>query len=43
MTFHFPETATNILTSPAFDPVARIPELKVAAIRLEKAPCEAPV
>lgn len=37
MTFHFPETATNILTSPAFDPVARIPELKVAAIRIKKA------
>jgi predicted molibdopterin-dependent oxidoreductase YjgC len=36
MTFHFPDTATNILTSPAFDPVAKIPELKVAAVKLER-------
>ncbi|TFG45392.1 MAG: formate dehydrogenase subunit alpha, partial [Dehalococcoidia bacterium] len=36
MTFHFPETATNILTSPALDPVAKIPEFKVATVRLEK-------
>lgn len=37
MTFHFPETSTNLLTNPATDPIAGIPELKVAAIRLEKA------
>ncbi|APV44480.1 formate dehydrogenase major subunit/formate dehydrogenase alpha subunit [Dehalogenimonas formicexedens] len=36
MTFHFPETATNILTNPARDPVAKIPELKVAAVKIEK-------
>ncbi|ADJ25554.1 formate dehydrogenase, alpha subunit [Dehalogenimonas lykanthroporepellens BL-DC-9] len=36
MTFHFPETATNILTSPAADPEAGTPEFKVAAVRLEK-------
>ncbi|MGI2336310.1 MAG: formate dehydrogenase subunit alpha [Dehalogenimonas sp.] len=36
MTFHFPETATNILTSPAVDPVAKIPEFKVAAVKLKK-------
>lgn len=36
MTFHFPETATNILTNSAVDPVAGIPELKVAAVRLDK-------
>jgi formate dehydrogenase alpha subunit len=36
MTFHFPETATNILTSPAADPVAGIPEFKVAAVKLAK-------
>jgi len=36
MTFHFPETATNILTSPSLDPVAKIPELKVAAVKIEK-------
>jgi predicted molibdopterin-dependent oxidoreductase YjgC len=37
MTFHFPESPTNVLTSPALDPVAKIPELKVAAVRV--APC----
>ena len=36
MTIHFPETATNILTNTAVDPVAKIPELKVSAVRLEK-------
>jgi formate dehydrogenase alpha subunit len=36
MTFHFPETATNILTNTKSDPAAKIPELKVAAVRLEK-------
>ncbi len=36
MTFHFAETSANILTSRALDPVARIPELKVAAVRIEK-------
>jgi anaerobic selenocysteine-containing dehydrogenase len=37
MTFHFTESATNLLTNPALDPVAKTPELKVCAIRLEKA------
>jgi formate dehydrogenase alpha subunit len=37
MTFHFAETPTNLLTSPALDPVAKIPELKVCAVRIEKA------
>jgi len=37
MTFHFAETPTNILTSPALDPIAKIPELKVAAVRVEAA------
>ena len=36
MTFHFSESPTNELTNPALDPVAKIPELKVAAVRLEK-------
>jgi formate dehydrogenase alpha subunit len=36
MTFHFAESPANILTSPALDPVAKIPELKVAAVRIEK-------
>jgi len=37
MTFHFAESPTNVLTSPALDPVSRIPEFKVAAVRIEKA------
>ena len=36
MTFHFAESATNLLTNPALDPVAKIPEYKVCAIRVEK-------
>ncbi len=35
-TFHFWETAINKLTNPARDPKAKIPELKVCAVRLEK-------
>ncbi len=38
MTFHFAESPTNILTNPAVDPIAKIPELKVCAVRVEKAP-----
>ena len=37
MTFHFSESVTNLITNPAFDPVAKIPELKVAAVKVEKA------
>ncbi len=36
MTFHFAETPTNVLTNPALDPVAKIPELKVCAVKLNK-------
>lgn len=36
MTFHFAESPTNVLTSPAVDPVAKIPETKVCAVRIEK-------
>jgi predicted molibdopterin-dependent oxidoreductase YjgC len=36
MTFHFAESPTNVLTNPAFDPVAKIPEYKVCAVRIEK-------
>jgi formylmethanofuran dehydrogenase subunit D len=36
--FHFAEAAANVLTNPALDPVAKIPEYKVAAVRIEKAP-----
>jgi formate dehydrogenase alpha subunit len=37
MSFHFSESPTNILTNPAVDPVAKIPELKVCAVKAEKA------
>ncbi len=33
--FHYAQGAANILTNPAVDPVARIPELKVCAVRVE--------
>jgi predicted molibdopterin-dependent oxidoreductase YjgC len=36
MSFHFTETRTNLLTNPARDPVSKIPELKVCAVRVEK-------
>ncbi len=36
MTFHFAESPTNRLTNPALDPKSKIPELKVAAVRIEK-------
>jgi predicted molibdopterin-dependent oxidoreductase YjgC len=36
MTFHFPDAPTNVLTSSALDPIAKIPETKVAAVRIEK-------
>jgi predicted molibdopterin-dependent oxidoreductase YjgC len=36
MTFHFAEAAGNVLTNPALDPVAKIPELKVCAVQVEK-------
>ena len=35
--FHFAEAAANQLTNDALDPVAKIPEYKVCAARLEKA------
>jgi formate dehydrogenase (NADP+) alpha subunit len=34
--FHFAEAAANVLTNDAVDPVAKIPELKVCAVRIEK-------
>jgi formate dehydrogenase alpha subunit len=34
--FHFAEAAANVLTNPALDPVAKIPELKVCAVKVEK-------
>ena len=35
--FHFWEAAANVLTNPATDPTARIPEFKVCAVRMERA------
>ena len=34
--FHFAEAAANMLTNDALDPISKIPELKVAAVRIEK-------
>jgi formate dehydrogenase alpha subunit len=33
--FHFAEAAANMLTNPALDPVAKIPEYKVGAVNVE--------
>jgi len=38
MSFHFAESPTNMVTNPAIDPVSKIPELKVCAVRIEKVP-----
>ena len=35
LTFHFAETPTNVLTHAALDPVSKIPETKVCAVRVE--------
>ena len=37
MSFHYVESNANVLTNPATDPIARIPEYKVCAVSLEKA------
>ncbi|GBE06160.1 formate dehydrogenase H [bacterium BMS3Abin10] len=34
--FHYREAAANILTNTALDPVSKIPELKVCAVKIEK-------
>ena len=36
MTFHFKEAAANLLTIDALDPVAKIPEFKVCAVKIRK-------
>ncbi len=36
LSFHFAECPTNLLTSSALDPVAKTPETKVCAIRIDK-------
>jgi formate dehydrogenase alpha subunit len=37
MTFHFAEALGNVLTNSALDPIAKIPEYKVAAVNVQKA------
>jgi formate dehydrogenase major subunit len=37
MPFHFSDGKANLLTNTAMDEIAKIPELKVAAVRIEKA------
>jgi formate dehydrogenase major subunit len=34
MNFHFHEAAVNLLTNPALDPIAKIPEYKVCAVKV---------
>jgi len=36
MTFHFAESAANILTNPKLDPISKIPEFKVSAVKVQK-------
>jgi formate dehydrogenase alpha subunit len=36
MSFHFAETAANILTNSALDPVSKTPEFKVCAVKIQK-------
>ena len=37
MNFHFKESPVNMLTNPVLDPVCKIPELKVCAVKIEAA------
>ncbi len=34
-TFHFPEASVNVLTNAALDPIAKIPEYKYCAVKVE--------
>jgi predicted molibdopterin-dependent oxidoreductase YjgC len=36
MPFHFREASANVLTIDALDPIAKIPEFKVCAVKLTK-------
>jgi len=36
MTFHFPESPTNVLTNSAVDPSSGTPELKFCSVRIDK-------
>ena len=37
MNFHFNEAPVNVMTNPALDPIGKIPEYKVCAVKLEAA------
>jgi len=37
MTFHFAESNANVLTNRAYDPISEVPELKITAVKVEKA------
>jgi formate dehydrogenase major subunit len=37
MNFHFKEASVNLLTNPALDPICKIPEYKVCAVKVEAA------
>ena len=36
MSVHFMEANANVLTNPALDPICKIPEYKVCAVRVER-------
>ena len=36
MTFHYSEVRANLLTNNTLDPIAKIPEFKVSAVKVEK-------
>ena len=40
--FHFTEARANILTNPVLDPISKIPEFKVCAVKVKKEPYEEP-
>jgi formate dehydrogenase (NADP+) alpha subunit len=42
MAFHFKEAAANILTNDALDPIAKIPEFKVCAVKVRKVKTKTP-
>jgi formate dehydrogenase alpha subunit len=42
MSFHFMEANANMLTNPALDPICKIPEYKVCAVRVEKLESDEP-
>jgi len=37
MTLHFPDVLANLLTNDALAPIAKIPEYKACAVRVQKA------